>query len=55
MEIQLRGLPEGITGKSSVNLQSIDNLLPSLPELNEIKDKLVFDDNCVSGFSACDG
>lgn len=45
----LRGLPEGITGKSEAKAKSLDELLSKHPELNEIKDKLKF----VTGGEEC--
>lgn len=51
----LRGLPEGIIGKSTISLKSITELFKIHPALKVIENKLCIEGNVIGGFAACDG
>ena len=55
MQIKLRGLAEGIVGKSVVNATSVNKVLEKYPDLLQVKSKLQITNNVISGFAACDG
>ena len=51
----LRGIAEGLTGRSSVVAQGIDDVFQQFPVLYTAQNKLTITDNVISGFCACDG
>ena len=51
----LRGLAEGLTGRSFVMVKSLDDLFVQFPALLTVREKLTVHNNTVSGFCACDG
>ncbi len=51
----LRGLAEGLSGRSSVMAKSLDAVFQQFPVLQQARAKLVVRDNTISGFCACDG
>ncbi len=55
MTVVLRGLAEGIVGASIVEVESIEGLFKTYPELNNVKHKLLIDEDKITGFAACDG
>jgi len=55
MEIKLRGTAEGVLGKSVVSTTSPESLIANSPELNSIVDKLEISEDCIKGYTACDG
>jgi hypothetical protein len=55
MSIKLRGLAEGIVGSSEVKVASFSDLLIQYPQLEQIKHKLTFSQDMITGFAACDG
>lgn len=55
MQIKLRGIAEGIVGKSVVSASSVNQVLQQYPALTQVKSKLHFTSKCISGFAACDG
>lgn len=55
MSIKLRGLAEGLVGKSEVYAENFSDLLAQYPQLEAVKHKLSFKQNLITGFAACDG
>lgn len=53
--IKLRGLAEGLIGKSTISAKNFNEALSKFPILNSVKEKLSFKKNTISGFSPCDG
>lgn len=51
----LRGIAEGVVGKSSVLARSLDDLFNRYPSLSNVKSKIKIQGNCLIGFAACDG
>jgi hypothetical protein len=51
----LRGLAEGLTGRSFVMATSLENVFVQFPALHEVREKLTVKNNTISGFCACDG
>lgn len=51
----LRGLAEGLTGRSFVLANDINDVFIQFPELCTVRDKLSVGSDVVSGFCACDG
>ncbi|MEK7554844.1 MAG: hypothetical protein AAB518_02580 [Patescibacteria group bacterium] len=51
----LRGIAEGLTGRSFVVALSLDEIFQQFPELRQAQNKLSITDNVISGFCACDG
>jgi hypothetical protein len=51
----LRGLAEGIAGRSVVLAKNSDDVFIQVPELRDIRHKLTIKGNAISGFCACDG
>ena len=51
----LRGLAEGLVGKSSVRAHSLDEVFDLFPVLSSVREKLMVSDDTISGFCACDG
>lgn len=52
---KLRGIAEGIIGKSEVMALNNGNLFNKYPQLKLIRKKLKISKGYVAGFSACDG
>lgn len=55
MIVRLRGLAEGIVGKSSMQARSVEDVFASVPALASVRSKLTVRGNVISGFAACDG
>lgn len=55
MTVVLRGLAEGVVGASTVEVESIEGLFKTYPELNNMKHKLHIKEDRITGFAACDG
>jgi hypothetical protein len=53
--IILRGLAEGLVGRSSVMASSVAAVFAAYPALEAARGKLSVSGNTISGFSACDG
>lgn len=51
----LRGLAEGLVGKSSVEAASLDDVFARHPQLAAVRMKLRIDGTTIAGFAACDG
>lgn len=51
----LRGLAEGLAGRSFVMATSLDDVFIQIPALQQVREKLIIQGNTVSGFCACDG
>ncbi len=51
----LRGLAEGLTGRSFVMARSLDEVFGKFPALKQAQQKLTVRKNTISGFCACDG
>lgn len=54
-EFFLRGLAEGLAGRSSITADSLDDVFVQIPALQNARDKLIVRHNTISGFCACDG
>jgi len=54
-EFHLRGLAEGMVGRSIVLAKSIDDVFVRFPALIDVRAKLTVFGNTISGFCACDG
>lgn len=54
-KIFLRGLAEGMAGRSFVEATGVDDVFVQFPSLCMIREKLVITEDTVSGFCACDG
>lgn len=52
---KLRGLAEGLVGKSEVSAFGKKDLFKRFPELKSVRKKLFLKKGYVAGFSACDG
>jgi len=52
---ELRGIAEGILGRSSAQAASFQDLLSRHPELDAVREKLILDGNIIKGFAPCDG
>ncbi|WP_430444596.1 MAG: hypothetical protein ACQZ2J_26550 [Pseudomonas piscis] len=62
MQIKLRGLPEGMIGKSEIEVESVQDAIEQYPimelyaeELNEVSGGNCVQSTTVSSFAACDG
>ena len=55
MSFKLRGLPEGIVGRSEVQARSLEDLFATYPELAAVRDRLQIDGSTVRGFMPCIG
>jgi len=51
----LRGLAEGLAGRSSIMATSLDDVFVQIPVLRQVREKLVVRDSTINGFCACDG
>lgn len=51
----LIGLPEGLTGCSTVEAASLEEVFVKFSSLSAVRDKLVIDGNRILGFAPCDG
>ncbi|MFA6322790.1 MAG: hypothetical protein WCX71_04970 [Candidatus Buchananbacteria bacterium] len=53
--IRLRGLAEGLAGKSTVQAMSAEHVFGQIPALQSVRHKLTINGDTISGFAACDG
>lgn len=51
----LRGVAEGMIGRSFVIAKSINDVFAQFPSLQQVRKKLIVKKNTISGFFACDG
>lgn len=54
-KFSLRGLAEGLAGRSSVTARDINEVFAKFPALQKVRSKLTIRRNTISGFCACDG
>lgn len=52
---ELRGLAEGLTGRSRVTAASAEAVFAMFPALETARHKLDVSSTTISGFAACDG
>jgi len=52
---QLRGLAEGLAGRSEVQALSIKAVFDMFPALSGVRHKLAIRGNTITGYAACDG
>lgn len=51
----LRGLAEGLAGRSFVMAKTMNDVFSQIPILQQVREKLVVGNDTISGFCACDG
>jgi hypothetical protein len=51
----LRGLAEGISGRSFIMAKCPEDVFLKIPALQQVRNKLIVNGDTISGFCACDG